>query len=541
MIYESRRYFPPRLDAGRRGDPTERRGMIGRHPSDEAAIEGRSHSATLATSNAGRWVLVATILGSSMVFIDSSVVNVVLPVLQADLHATSVELQWIVVGYTLFLSSLMLVGGSLGDHYGRRRMFLWGVVVFTVSSMACGLAPNPAVLIVARCVQGVGSALLTPGSLALIGATFAQKDRGKAIGTWSSVTAVMAALGPGVGGWLAEHWSWRWIFFINFPIAIGVLAAGMYGVPESKDSERVHHVDWLGAGACTAGLGGIVYGLTFSSAIWIAAGVIALLGFVVIEARSPAPVVPLRLFAVRTFSGVNALTLLLYGALAGALFFLPFEMIQIDGFSPTAAGFSFLPFVGLMFALSRASGTLASRIGARLQLAVGPLITGAGFVLLAFGAGRGDYWTAYFPAIVVIGVGMAAAVAPLTTTVMESVSADRMGTASGVNNAISRVAGMVAIAGMSVSMLRLFAPGLEHALQALDLPAATIARVLAGSTSLAATAAPPDASPAVRDMVHAAVVAAYLGAFRATMFVCALLAAAGSLVAALTIEKRAAA
>src|SRR5690349_22201453 len=224
----------------------------------------------------GRAVLVATILGSSMVFIDGTAVNVVLPVLQSDLHADAVQLQWVVVGYTLFLSALMLAGGSLGDHFGRRRIFVIGTLVFTAASIACGLAPNAIALIVARCIQGVGSAMLTPGSLALIGANFDERSRGKAIGTWSSVTAVMAALGPGLGGFLAQHVSWRSIFFINVPLAIGVVIIALRAVPESRDRERVHHLDWLGAIACTAGLGLIAYGLTFASMPWTIAGVILL-------------------------------------------------------------------------------------------------------------------------------------------------------------------------------------------------------------------------------------------------------------------------
>ena len=511
--------------------------MFGRQPCDESAIKSRQPSAT-AHANAGRWVLVATVLGSSMVFIDSSVVNVVLPVLQADLHANAIELQWIVVGYTLFLSSLMLVGGSLGDHYGRRRIFVAGVILFAAASMLCGIAPNATLLIIARCVQGVGSAMLTPGSLALIGATFDDSQRGKAIGTWSSVTAVMAALGPGLGGYLAQHASWRWIFYINVPIAIAVVIVALRGVPESKDKERVHVVDWLGAAACTAGLGAVVYGLTFSEPVWIVAGILALVAFVAIEARSPAPLVPLSLFASKTFSGVNALTLFLYGALGGALFFLPFEMIQIDGYSPTAAGFSFLPFVMFIFLLSPITGGLVHKIGARLPLVIGPLLTACGFVVLALSAGRGSYWTAYLPAIVMMGIGMATAVAPLTTVVMESVDADRMGAASGVNNAISRVAGMLAIAGLGLLIVNVFSAHLEQSLSALALPNGVHDAVFAGRYALAATAAPAGVDPSVQTAVHRAVIGAFQSAFRATMFASAGLAGVGAVIAGLTIDPR---
>jgi EmrB/QacA subfamily drug resistance transporter len=511
--------------------------MIVRPPCDEGAIRTKVRAAGTPV-NAGRWVLVATILGSSMVFIDSTVVNVVLPVLQADLHATSVDLQWIVIGYTLFLSSLLLVGGSLGDHYGRRRIFLAGVVLFAGASMLCGIAPNAQLLIIARCAQGVGSALLTPGSLALIGATFDESERGKAIGTWSSVTAVMAALGPGLGGWLAEHASWRWIFYINVPLAVAVIAVSLRGVPESKDRERVHRVDWLGAAVCTGALGAIVYGLIFGAPAWSVVGVALLVAFVLIEARSPAPLVPLSLFASKTFSGVNALTLLLYGALGGALFFLPFKMIQIDGYSPTAAGFSFLPFIALIFALSRTAGGLVASVGARLPLVVGPLITATGFIMLASASGSGNYWTAYLPAICVMGIGMAAAVAPLTTTVMESVDSERMGTASGINNAVSRVAGMLAIAVLSALMLRVFTDQLRRDLLAPNVPESVFLSVMSHTSSLAATGAPPDADDATKTAVRDAVVDAYLVAFRITMSACAGLAVAGAIVAGFTLEGR---
>jgi EmrB/QacA subfamily drug resistance transporter len=470
-----------------------------------------------------------------MVFIDSSAVNVVLPVIQADLHATSVDLQWIVIGYTLFLSSLMLAGGSLGDHYGRRRVFVLGVILFAASSMLCGIAPDARMLVVARCLQGVGSAMLTPGSLAIIGATFDERERGAAIGTWSSVTAVMATIGPGLGGWLAEHASWRWIFYINVPLAIAVVIISLRAVPESKDREVVHHVDWLGAALCTLGLGGIVYGLIFTAPVYIVAGTLLLALFVFVEARAPVPLVPLSLFGSKTFSGVNLLTLLQYAALGGALFFLPFEMIQIDGYSPTAAGFSFLPFIALIFALSRAAGDRVSVIGARPLLIAGPLVTAVGFVLLAFAAGRVNYWTAYLPAITVLGIGMAAVVAPLTTTVMGAVDPDRMGTASGINNAVSRVAGMLAIAVLGLLVSSVFSANLDRNLLALHLPQNVYSSVMSDRLALAATAVPRGVGN-LAPHIRSAIVDAYIAAFRVTMLACAGLSIAGALVSALTID-----
>lgn len=483
-------------------------------------------------------MLIATIVGSSMVFIDGTAVNVILPVLQSDLGATAVQLQWVVVGYTLFLSSLMLVGGSLGDHYGRVRMFIAGTIVFTLASIGCGLAPNAAALVFARCVQGVGSALLTPGSLALIGANFDERQRGQAIGTWSSFTAVMAALGPGLGGWLAQHASWRWVFFINVPLAVLVVIVALRCVPESNDRERVHHVDWLGAAACTVGLGALVYGLTFSSTEWVIVGLAALIGFVWIESRSPAPLVPLELFKSKDFSGVNALTLLLYGGLSGAMFFLPFEMIQIDGYSPTAAGFTFLPFIVLMFFLSPVAGGLMRTVGARLLLVIGPLVTGAGFVFIGLAGGHANFVTGYLPAILTIGLGMSITVAPLTTTAMETVSSERMGTASGVNNAVSRVAGMIAIAAIGALVLTTFSTRLGRELVSGGVSPGVAAAVMRDTSALAQTTAPPGAAVGTQVHIRDAVRSAYLDAFRLAMDLCAGLTAAGALIAALTISPR---
>lgn len=499
------------------------------------AAPGIPHANAAGMADVRRSVLVATILGSSMVFIDGSAVNVVLPVLQSDLHADAVQIQWVVVGYSLFLSALMLAGGSLGDHYGRKRMFVAGTIVFVLASIACGFAPNVAALIVARCIQGVGSAMLTPGSLALIGANFDERSRGKAIGTWSSVTAVMAALGPGLGGFLAQHVSWRSIFFINIPLAIAVVVVALHGVPESRDRERVHHIDWLGALACTAGLGLIAFGFTFASTAWTLAGFALLAVFVWIETRAASPLVPLSLFRSPTFSGVNALTLLLYAALSGVTFFLPFEMIQIDGYAPTAAGFAFLPFIGILFVLSPISGGLMRTVGTRVMLVVGPLVAGAGFLLVGYAGGHVDYWTAYLPAIVVAGIGMGITVAPLTTTAIDSAPDDRMGVASGVNNAVSRVAGMLAIAGLGTLVLSIFTAGLSRDLAAVGVPKATASVVLSQSASLAETQAPPGSSSSMKLLVRRAVDRAYLDAYRTAMIVCAALAAGGALLVAIAV------
>jgi EmrB/QacA subfamily drug resistance transporter len=447
-------------------------------PCDEASVHSGQES--IACKN-GAWILAATIIGSSITFIDGTVVNIALPILQEKLGASVAQVQWIVEAYSLMLSALILVGGALGDKFGRRLIFCIGIVIFTLGSAWCGLAGSASPLIAARAIQGLGAAMLVPGSLAIISASFPKKDRGKAIGTWSGFTAISAGFGPVLGGWLIENISWRWIFFLNLPLAIIVLLICWRYVPESHNGNSKKGLDFTGAILVTLGLGGIVYGLIESGTYGlshpaviggIAAGVVFLIVFVFVERRSSHPMVPFELFLSRDFTGANLLTLLLYAALSTLMFFLPFNLLQIQHYSATAAGSALLPFVLMMFFLSRWSGGLVDKFGAKLPLVIGPIITGVGFALFSLpGADAVNYWTSFFPAIMVMSLGMTISVAPLTTTVMGAVDEHFAGTASGINNAVSRTAGLLAIAVFGVVMLAAFNQSLMSRINSPDTPA----------------------------------------------------------------------
>jgi EmrB/QacA subfamily drug resistance transporter len=489
------------------------------------------------------WVLAATILGSSMAMIDGTVVNVGLPAIQADLNANSAQVQWVVEAYALFLAALILVGGSLGDRYGRRRIFATGVVLFAFASIGCGAALTIQQLIIARAIQGIGGALLVPGSLAIISASFDQYERGRAIGTWSGFTAITSAVGPLLGGWLIETASWRWIFFLNLPIAVIVLGILFRWVDESR-SAQTPPLDWVGALLVTFGLGATVYGLIEAShlglthptvIIALLLGIAGLIAFLGVQARSRYPMMPMSLFQSRTFSGANLLTLFLYAALSGALFFLPFNLIQIQGYSATAAGAAFLPFILLMFVLSRWSGGLINRYGAKRPLIIGPLIAAFGFALFALPGIGGSYWTTFFPAILVLGLGMAISVAPLTTVVMSAVSSQQAGIASGINNAVARTGGLLSIALLSLITAAAFNFHLDRQLASLNIPANVQQSIAEQRVKLAGAEVPVEVG-AFKPLLEQAIDQSFLNSFRLVMLIATGLASLSALTAARLIE-----
>jgi EmrB/QacA subfamily drug resistance transporter len=484
-------------------------GIIRATPAFPAALSQRRKQLTLA----------ATILGSSLAFIDGSVVNIALPAIQQALHADAASTQWIVNAYLLLLGALVLVGGSAADLYGRRRIFLLGIAIFTSASIACGLSPDITVLVVSRAVQGLGAALLTPASLAMLGATFDEHERSHAIGIWAGVGALTAAAGPVLGGWLVDQVSWRAIFLINVPLAIAAAGLAIFFACESRD-DQAKPLDWNGAVAVAVGLAAITWGLGAIPSLGfrdkavlgaLGAGIASLLSFVAIEARSrERAMMPLSLYRSRNFSGTNMLTLLLYFALGGALYFLPFGLIRLGGYSATQAGAALLPFALIMGFGASFAGTVADRFGPRLSLTAGPIIAACGLALLAFADLGKSYWAGVFPAIGVLSIGMTITVPPLTSTVMASVGDARAGIASGVNNAIARVAGLFAVAALGAVLF------------------ASFSRHLAGITPAGANDA-LNAVLAGRVEVVAGATAAFDRALRTVILVAAVCAALGGI------------
>lgn len=402
---------------------------------------------------AGRWVLATTVLGSSMAMIDGTVVNVALERIGSEFGAGFTALQWTVNAYTLTLASLILLGGSLGDHFGRRRIFVIGVVWFAVASLICGLAPDVGTLIAARALQGVGGALLTPGSLALISASFHGPDRAAAVGAWSGLGGIAGAIGPFLGGWLVE-WSWRAVFLINLPLAALIIVVALRHVPESRDTESAPGLDIAGTVLATLALGASTYALTGLGAqgadplsvAGLAVGVLALVAFVLVERRSKHPLVPPTLFANPAFSAANAATLLIYGALGVVFLLLVLQLQTVAGFSPLAAGAALLPVTLIMLAFSARAGALAGRIGPRLPMTIGPLVSAGGLLLLLRVGPEASWLIDVLPAMLVFGIGLALTVAPLTATVLDAAPDRFAGAASGVNNAVARAAGLLSVA-----------------------------------------------------------------------------------------------
>jgi len=492
------------------------------------------------------WVLVAAILGSAMSFIDGSAVNVVLPILQRDFAATAADVQWVVEGYALFLAALILLGGALGDIYGRKRMFTLGVAIFAAASLGCAIASRIEILIAARCVQGLGAALMVPESLALISANFSGTERGRAIGTWSAFASITGAFGPILGGYLAQHASWRWVFLINLPLALVVVLLCWRGFPDSRDPDASPHVDLIGSALATLALGGVTYGLIRSqggtldagAAVAIVAGIVFGAAFVWAERHVTAPMLPPGLFRSRTFSGANVYTLLLYAALGGSLYFVPFLLIDVQRYTPSAAGAAFLPFIALQFTLARWSGGLIARFGARAPLVGGALVAGLGFLAFMLPGEGGTYWTTYFPAVVLLGVGGVFFVAPLTTTVFDAVATTEAGIASGVNNAVARTAGLLAIAAFGIVLSAVFSQRFEAELSRTHLDPPTVQIVHAQRGQLYAGAVPAGVTPGDRPLVENLVHDSFLAGFRAVMAGSALLCLLAAAVAVATIPGR---
>jgi len=510
-------------------------------PCDELAI--RSHPSVPACARARYWILAVAVLGSTLAYVDESVVNVALPAIEAALRTTLPAMQWVINAYTLCMSALLLSGGAAADRFGRRRMFVIGTSVFALGSLGCGLAPSVAMLLTARVVSGIGAALLVPCSLALISAAFDEKERGAAIGIWSGAAAIAGGAAPLLGGGLLDHFSWRMIFLVNPLLAAPALWIALRRVPESRDPDAPDGVDWLGSLLAFAGLGILVYGLIASSDLgWnhpvvmgsVALGAALLVLFVMTERRSRSPMMPLELFRSPTFSGVNLLTLLLYGGLGGGFFFLPFLLIQARGYSATAAGAAYLPFTVILSLLSRWSGGLIDRFGARGPLIIGPTVVAAGFALLAIS--RQPYWTVMVP-MVVLGLGMAITVAPLTTAVLNAVPTHRTGVASGINNAVASVGSLLVIAVLGSLAVGAMSRSLGRHVESAAATPAVRQAVEAARGGFVIPELPASLPETERRQAHAIVAASIEETVRMAQWVAAALALAGVLTAVATLPR----
>jgi len=482
-----------------------------------------------------------------MAFLDSTVMNVALPAVQMDLELSAREVQWVFGAFAVVLAAFLLLGGTLGDHYGRRRIFVVGAAIFAVGSVWCALAPGPTQLIAARAVQGAGGALLVPASLAIVGASFEGRARAKAIGLWGALSGIAMAVGPILGGWLVEDVSWRAAFLITPAMALVAIPIALRHVPESRDPEA-HKLDLIGAALATIALGALVYGLIESSASGFAdpvvlasllLGAFALWTFVFLERRENDPMVPPSLFRSRNFDGANLVTLLFYMSLTGSLYFVPFLMMQVHGYSALVTGSVFLPFVAMALLLGRLSGRICARFGTKVPLVASSLAAGVGYALFALtGVEHGSYWTSFFPAMVVQGFGMALIITPLTTVALGSVEGEHSGLASGVNNAAARVAAPLAVAVLSVFVYEVFSTSLDTRLDSMNLPGEVRSEMEAAKADLGAAEAPEGVDAGTAAHIDRAVDESFVAGFRTVMVLCVGLALVSALAAALLVEDR---
>nr|WP_199076989.1 MFS transporter [Pedobacter sp. ASV19] len=501
-------------------------------------------------STEGKWIMASTIMASAMAFIDATALNVVLPSLQQSLHASGPDLFWILNAYLLMLAALILIGGTMGDHFGRKKIFMGGIFIFILGSAACGISSSAPMLIILRVIQGIGGAFMIPGSLSIISSSIQEKERGKAIGTWSAATTLVTMGGPALGGALADAGLWRYIFFINVPIGVLVLLILTFKVRETKDKTSPKKLDFEGAIAIALGLALLTFGFLRVPAVGfnhiqgcgsITAGLILLLVFVFIEYKSPHPMMPLRLFQSRIFSGTNLLTFFLYAGLGAGMLFLSLNMVQIQGYTQLQSGLTFLPFTIFMVVNARFAGSLADKYGPRLFLITGPFLAGAGLLMLSFvGQTRGasDYWISFFPGILVFGFGMSLTVAPLTAAVMGAVSDQFSGTASGINNAISRISGVFANAILGALAVLFFTGALQKELISLPLRPQQKQVILGQAINLGDAQVPPDLPASAKKQIKTVYQTSFIKAYGKIMKVAAGLALLAALTAFLSIKNK---
>ena len=513
-------------------------------PACEIGVVQSTRPSALCRPDSRPWVIAAASLGSGMAFLDSTVMNVALPAVQAELGASAREVQWSYGAFALVLSALILVGGTLGDRFGRRRLFVIGAAIFGAASLWCALVPDTGQLVVARAVQGLGGALLIPASLAIIGASFEGKQRARAIGAWGALSGLAMAVGPVLGGLLVEYVSWRAAFLMAPAMAIVAIPIALSHVPESRDPDA-RRLDLAGAILATSGLAGVIYALIESSVrgfgdsrvlAGLVIGLIAFSAFVLVEQHARHPMVPPSLFHSRNFTGANLVTLLFYMALTGSLFFLPFLMMQVHGYSAFVAGSVFLPFVAMALLIGRFSGRISARFGAKLPLIVASLALAGGLLLFALpGADHGSYWISFFPAMVVQGFGMALAITPMTTVALGSVEDEHSGMASGVNNAVTRVAGLLAVAVLGAFIYGAFSSSLDARMEGMKMSGEIRIAMEAEKADLGAAEAPPGVNEGMEARIEHAIDESFVVAFRTVMLASAGLALASALIAALLV------